>query len=268
MSRALLGIVLLAGCAARRGATNAGNVEQTPAWATPEGMDRARLDIVQLLLDADNAEGALSMIARLRADGFSDPELDLMQGRALVKLGMLDDARGPLLAVPKRHPIYPAAQNELGMLDLETRELDEAISCFERATRSEASNAGYWNNLGFALLSAGRAEEAVTALRQAVSLDGSSQRTRNNLGYALVATGHDQEAWRMFRSTGAEADARYNLGVGLELRGDIPAATTAYQEALAAAPGHARARDALVRVSTSDAGATAPAGPPSPLESP
>lgn len=268
MSRLLLGMVLLAGCAARRGASSARDVEETPAWATPEGKDRARLEVVQLLLDAGNADGALTMIARLRSDGFEDPELDLMQAKALVMAGMLDDARARLLTVPKRHPVYPAAQNELGMLELEAKDIPEAISCFERATRADPKEARYWNNLGFALLSGGRAEEAVPALRQSIALDGSSQRTRNNLGYALVAVGQDQEAWRMFRSTGAEADARYNLGLGFELRGDLPAATTAYQEALAAAPEHARARDALLRVSSSNPGATAPAGTSPLLESP
>ncbi len=267
MRHLLLCLSLSLGCAARKAPQP--DSEQTPAWATPSGKDQARLDVVHLLLDGGNPEGALAMIARLRAEGFEDPQLDLLQGQALVRTGLAADARARLVTVPRRHPAYGPAQNELGMLELELRDLDRAIGHFQAATGSTPNNASYWNNLGFALLTRGRASEAVVALRQSIALDGSSARTRNNLGYALLADGQDEEAWRLFRTTGSEADARYNLGVGLELRGDMPAAADAYNAALTAAPQHAQARAALIRVLPIESGApSAPIAPTSPLESP
>lgn len=256
-------LLLLIGCAAHARA----EAEAPPAWATPEGRDSARLDVVRLLLDNGNPEGALTLIAKLREQGFEDPELNLLQGQALARTGLLDDARAQLSAVPRRHPAYGAAQNELGMLEMDARQVDLAIDHLELATQADPKAARYWNNLGFALLTASRAEEAITALRQSVALDGSNPRTRNNLGYALLAIGKDDEAWRMFRSTGTEADARYNQGVGYELRGDVEAAVTAYGRALELAPDHPQARAALARVFPAESRPAEIPSPP-PTESP
>lgn len=244
--------------------------EPTPVWATDEGKDRARLDMVKLLVDAGNTESALALIAKLRSEGMDDPELDYLQGRALHQNGLLEDAVPVLNRIPRRHPIYPSAQNELGMLEMDRKDLQAAETYFKAATTASPKTPTYWNNLGFCLMSAGRPEDAVTALRQSLTLDGSNARTRNNLGFALLAAGHDDEAWRVFRATGGEADARYNLGVGYELKGDLPAAATAYQAALTASPDHIAAREALARVLPEVSGA-APAGaspPPAPPNSP
>lgn len=240
--------VLLVGLIACGAARARPAAPEVPAWTTPTGRDEARLELVEMLLDSGNPEGALAMVARVRAEGARGPELDLLQGRALRQTGLLDDALEILSRVPARHPSYPSAQSELGLLEMDRDELGAATSYFSAATRADPENAAYWNNLGFCLLSAGRAEEAVDALRRSLALDASSPRTRNNLGFALLAAGRDKEAWRVFRAGTPEADARYNLGVGYELKGDLVAATAAYQDALKARPEHAGARAALDRM--------------------
>ena len=52
----------------------------------------------------------------------------------------------------------------------------------------------------------------------------------------------------LFRAGGSEANAQYNLGVGLELTGATEAATTAYQAAITARPDHGPALKALKRL--------------------
>lgn len=264
MIAALPLLLSLSAIAGRKSAS--ADEEPTPAWATESGKARAQLDLVKLLVDSGNFDGALSLIARLRTEGVDDPELDFQQGRALRASGLLDDAVPVLNRVPRRHPIYPSAQNELGMLEMDRRHLTDAETYFKAATNASPKTASYWNNLGFCLMSAGRPEDAVTALRQSLTLDGSNARTRNNLGFALLAAGHDDEAWRVFRSMGGEADARYNLGVGYELKGNLPAAADAYRAALAASPDHVAAREALARVLPTIPGAAPSGAPPGPVQ--
>lgn len=242
----LLGVLGSGACAARQPSPEP---ESTPRWATPSGRDEARFDMVEMLLESGNPEGALALIARVRGEGVDDPRLDLLQGRALRQAGLLDDAAAMLDRVPRRHPVYAAAQNELGVLEMDRKALPAALVHLEAATRAAPEAAPYWNNLGFALLASGRPGEATDALRRSLELDPSNARTRNNLGFALLASKRDDEAWRVLRAAGGgEAEARYNMGVGYELRGDLPAAAQAYQQALNLTPSHAAAAAALERV--------------------
>ena len=75
---ALLALSSLSACAGKRVDT-----QQPPAWSTPDGKQQARLDMVQIALDAGNPNGALTMLASLRDDGAHGPEIDLLHGRAL-----------------------------------------------------------------------------------------------------------------------------------------------------------------------------------------
>lgn len=238
-----------------------------PAWSTREGREEAQLTLVRLALEGQNPEGALSLITALEQQGQKSPSLDVLHGAALRELGLFEDADLVLSSVQRRSSAWGEAQNELGLLAVERQDLPRALEHFRAATRANTDNARYLNNLGFTYLSAGQPDEAVEALRRSLSLDSTQLRTRNNLGFSLVATGRDREAFRVFRSGSTEADARYNLGLGRELRGDTDLAVDAYQEALSADPGHPLAREALDRIVKSRGAASAPPPLPS-LERP
>ena len=79
-------------------------------------------------------------------------------------------------------------------------------------------------------------------------LDGSQDRTRNNLGFALAVTGQDKAAWRVFRSSANEGNARYQLALAQELRGDNAAALSSYRLALAKDPDLDEASEAIARL--------------------
>lgn len=255
-------LLLVAACAARRGPDGEVTALEAPAWSTPDGAERTRVQLVEALLESGSPDAALAMVGRLRSDGLAGADLDVLQARALVEVGLLDDAEAILDGTVKRNRRHAGAWNALGVLRMERRDADGAASAFRAATRAAPDDAQAWNNLGFTLHSLQRPDEAVPALREALRLDASNMRTRNNLGYALVAAGRVDEAWRTFRSTAPEPDARYNLALGLELAGETTLARDEYNRVLAVDPDHAQAQVAVARL---DAPPSAPtAGEPAP----
>jgi Flp pilus assembly protein TadD len=232
------------------GANRAG-VEPAPPWATSEGKEKAKTELAAALLASGNAEATLRLIGKMRAQGASQPELLVLQGKAMAKLGLTDDAEAILGDVARRHPRTTDAHNALGILLMDQKRVDEAIPRFKAAVRAAPQSSDALNNLGFALMAAGRHAEAVTTLREALSLDSSKLRTRNNLGFALVATEQDEAAFRVFRAGGDAVTAHSNLAMAQEIRGDNAAAKASYEAVLAADPDHLMAVEALRRLSRS-----------------
>ncbi len=246
MRRAALVLLLAVGCAGRRPPEV--DVSEPPVWSTKDGRDTTRIELAAALVEADAPEAALEMVADLRKDGVAGPALDTVHATALCDIGLFDDADEVLQASLARHGRSAPLHNALGILRMDQHRLDEAVAAFEQATRHDPKNADYQNNLGFAHMSAGHHEAAILPLRTALKIDSTSRQTRNNLGFALAALGRDKEAWRVFRASGPEADAHYNLGVGRELRGDTGAAREAYASALSIDPAHQPATQALARL--------------------
>ena len=226
-------------------------IEEPAQWETAAGRDQARLEFARGLLNAGAADACLELIAQLRRDGVRGIELERLHAEALRATGLDDDAQHVLEGVVKRWPRDAAAHNELGILAMDRKDLPTAVEHFEQAVRFDKDNGRYLNNLGFALLTSGRADDAIEALRSALRMDSSKTQTRNNLGFALVAAGREQEALRVFRAASRDAaDAHYNVGVGLELRGAEAAASESYKRALKADPDHVRAQSALQRITS------------------
>jgi len=221
-----------------------------PAWTTRSGQETTKFALAEALLESNNPEAALNLIGQMRQEDISTPDLDVLQARAFAAVGLVDDAEALLGDVLSRHSRRADAHNTLGILYLDTQRLQPAIGAFEEAARLDSNNPEYANNLGFSLLASGEAAAAVDALRIALKQDASQIRTRNNLGFALIANGQEDEAYRVFRSAVTEADARYNLGVGLERRGDPEKAIVQYSAAIDADASHEAAALALNRLQT------------------
>lgn len=217
------------------------------AKAEPEKVELWR-DMAQWYIDNHMTDQALEMVARLRQAGELSPELDLIQARAFVAQGMPEEARHMLEQLTGRMPKDARPLQSLGVVYADLGEYELAISALQRALEMEPSHAPTQNNLGFLLLGLDRCEEAATALERAVELDATNGRYRNNLAFSLVCLGDPQRALKLFRSTGTEADARYNLGSAYERLGKYPSAILQFQEALDAAPTHARAKEAMDRL--------------------
>ena len=251
------------------------NAAEDPAqWEQPGGRDQARLEFAHALLRAGSPDACLELIAQLRRDGMKGLELERLHAEALRATGLDDDARAVLEGVVRRWPRDAAAHNELGILAMDRDDRAQAIEHFRLATRHDQDNARYLNNLGFALLVDEQHDAAIDVLRSALRANSARDLTRNNLGFALVAAGRTDEAWRVFRAaSGDAADAHYNVGVGLELRGARAEATAAYRKAIDSDPQHAHAQAALSRLAepapappVAPDPALAPPTPPAPTE--
>ena len=232
----------------------------TAPWETKEGAEKTKIEMADALIKAGNPQESLSLIAEMRKNGSEQVELDVLQGKALRKLGLYDDADEILREAIKHHPKSAAAHNELGLLLLEQKEVDDAVPELKAAAKKAPDNPDYLNNYGFALITVGKTNDAVAPLRAALKLDGTRERTRNNLGFALIANGKPDEAYRLFRSSLSEADARYNVGYGLELQGAREQALVQYHSALDSDPKHKLSIEAIYRL---DPFAKQAEGPPS-----
>ncbi|GDX80342.1 hypothetical protein LBMAG42_21530 [Deltaproteobacteria bacterium] len=242
--------LLLAGACAPRHPTP---VTMSPVEGTSRPGARAETWRVQLalatsLLEHGNANAALALIATVRATGGQGVEIDVLEGRALRKAGLVDAAESLLVSVARRYPSRGEAWNDLGILAMERRDFPAAVERFERAVRREPRRADYADNLGFSLLAAGRAPEAVVALQRALEQNGASPRVRANLAIALVACDRDAEARRLLSAGGDRVEAFVLLGAALELRGDEPAALAAYREGLALDPTHPGIASAIAQL--------------------
>lgn len=225
-------------------------VETAPAWQTEDGRKDAWRDLARWYADNGMPEQALDMVSRLNAEGESTPEIRLIQGMALMRQGVPDEARPILERVAKESPRDPRPLEELAVLYADSGEVSLAIDTLKRAINLGAKDAGPANNLGFLLMGQSRCDEAVPYLEAAIAADPSSQRYRNNLAFALVCTGDEQRAIKLFRSTGTEADARYNMGVAYERLAKNPSAILQYQASLGVAPNHEGSLAALERLTT------------------
>ncbi|MCK6506806.1 tetratricopeptide repeat protein [Myxococcota bacterium] len=259
-----IALSLVLGCRAG----HRGVVEAPPAWQSEQGRVDARIDMADALVRGGNAEKALEMVRQMRTEGIREPRLDVVQARALREIGLTDDAESLLVDLVKHHPREAAAWNQLGILCLDDQRVDQAVVHLERARRLAPEDPQILNNLGFALLAAQQPGPAIDVLREALRLDGADRQIRNNLGFALVADRREDEALRVFRAGLAEPDARYNLGLGLELRGDEAAAVDAYVQVLRQWPMHKPALDGLRRLRPGELHRISPLSPDAPQEAP
>lgn len=237
-------------------------VEEMPAWRTEEGRKAIWHDVARWAIDNGLPDEALAMVARLHEAGEHSPELDVIQARALHAQGLPSEARAKLDQVVKAAPRSADAWRALGVVLADLKDTQGAVDALRRALKLDADDTATRNNLGFLLLALDQCPEAVEHLTRCVSEDGTSARYRNNLAFALVCAGDTGRALDLFRSTGTEVDARYNLGLAHERMGRIPDALIEYEQALALDPDYPPAKDALARLETGTPTSTPDAGDP------
>lgn len=219
-----------------------------PDWSDARARTDAQVAVVAALVDAEMAEKALSVLAELRAQGADDRRFDVLQARALHATGMSAEARSLLEAHVRISGRDADAWCALGVVLADSGDVPGSLRALEKARRLAPKSPTVLNNLGYVRMINGEAEEAARLFSASLAEDPAQPRTRNNLGFALVRLERDTEALQAFRAAGAEADARYNLGVACLNRGDRGSALTHFHAALEAAPGHPAAINALDRL--------------------
>ncbi len=163
------------------------------------GLTRAAANLMTVLEQEGDLDGALEVGAAALTHHPDDPLLISYQGRLLLTSGraaaalpMLERVAGlrdgPELAIDSWACDRCLAQ-------LMTGDIAGAEQCLREATTEHPHDPTLWSNLGLALLELGRVEEAADALQRAVSLPDASGTAHRNLAVALYRLERHREAW-------------------------------------------------------------------------
>jgi tetratricopeptide (TPR) repeat protein len=141
------------------------------------------------------------------------------------------------------------AYNGLGVDLLDRGQVDEAMSCFEKALEGQPDYAWARCNLGIALLRKGRLDEASAQFEKALTIQPRSAEAHNNLGTALVRKGQVEEGIVHFQKALETepnyAKARYNLAYTLLEQGRLEDAIAGFRKALKIEHDFAEAQNGL-----------------------
>ena len=136
----------------------------TPYELALRDIARRRYDEALARLDALLAESA--------AGGQDRAVLQNKRGVALVNLSRTDEARAAFETAVEIRPQFAPALVNLGNLQLEAGNVEDAIRYYERAVRSDEDYAPAHHNLGIAYKRLGRTADFVRELRRAHRLEG------------------------------------------------------------------------------------------------
>ncbi|MBF0179509.1 MAG: tetratricopeptide repeat protein [Magnetococcales bacterium] len=197
------------------------------------------------LYGAGRLKEALAEAGRALAHGREDPYLLNLAAACHMGLG---DARAALQCWQRAVAVAPdfaEGHNNLGILLMELRRLDEAEAAFREALRQRPDYRDGCYNLAMLLLARDRRQEAEPFLQRVVRLDPGHGLAWNNLGVVLKTRGAFAEAEAAYRCAIAllpnGADNHYNLANLLTTDKRPAEAEAAFRQTLRLAPRHARA---------------------------
>ena len=120
-------------------------------------------------------------------------------GILLKRMNLLKEAEAEFLKALDLATENWSARNELGMLYLNTRRYEEAVSAFlKNIELDESSESTDFNNLGVTYIRLNRYEDAEKALRKAIALDSNSSAPRKHLGMICLRSQRPEEAKQNF----------------------------------------------------------------------
>jgi tetratricopeptide (TPR) repeat protein len=161
-------------------------------------------------------------------------------GRALARMGKLDEALESYSKALAATPDDPQANAGLGAALLEKGRLDESIERCRKALDIDEDNAAAHNTLGVALARNGNLADASLHLQRAVELEPNSFEAQFDLGRVLAAQSNFSEALVHFQkavevSGGKEAQSLLFLSLMYSETDQISKAVETAQRALAIA---------------------------------
>jgi predicted O-linked N-acetylglucosamine transferase (SPINDLY family) len=172
------------------------------------------------------------------------PEQSADQAFALAlqhhQAGRIAEAERGYRAILQRDPEHADALHLLGVIALQTGNLEPALALVQRAVALRPDAAVCRNNLGQVLDRLGRNAEAARCYAAAIELDPGYAEAYNNLGYLLARQDRVTEAEPLYAKA-IELDPAYaaphtNRGNLLKDRGELDAAIGAYRRAVSLRP--------------------------------
>jgi tetratricopeptide (TPR) repeat protein len=101
-----------------------------------------------------------------------------LRGLILAELGKYEDSKAAYLRAIELEPEFSELHNNLGLLYLKMKNINEAVLSFEESVKRNVNNAMAYVNLGNALLELEKFEEALKAYNKALQIDPSNQEAK------------------------------------------------------------------------------------------
>jgi arylsulfatase A-like enzyme/Tfp pilus assembly protein PilF len=137
-----------------------------------------RIRLGQYLAEAGQPAKAIDLLKDTAGD---DPDALNALGNAYTMAGRLGDAAAIFQRLIAADPSNALAYENLGMTQLEAKDVRNAEASLRRAIELDPSLAGAYTALGVVLANTGRLAEAVDAWKKALALDPSDQNAADNL---------------------------------------------------------------------------------------
>lgn len=167
------------------------------------------------------------------------------QGLALHQAGRLAEAKQHYDAVLAVNPGHFGALHRLGVLCIQTGQLEQGVELIKRAVAIKPDAAAAYGDLATALNSLKRHDEALWSSDRAIALDPEHAAAHGNRGGALYALGRLEEAracyQRQVALRPADARAHFNQAIVLRELGCLEEALESFDQAIALGPGNADA---------------------------
>lgn len=125
-------------------------------------------------------------------------DLRLTDAQTAHAAGDITTAERGYRAILHDDPANTAALQGLGVLCLQTRRAEAAITYLQRVVDTGPASATLWHNLAVALAAVRRIDDAVTAFHRTLALEPDAVSTLQALGELLVANGRPSEALPLF----------------------------------------------------------------------
>lgn len=173
-----------------------------------------------------------------------EEQTELRNAVLLEDSGRLGEARDAYRAYVAAHPDSSVGWTNLGNVEAQLGNLEEAESAYGKALQADATNRDATNNLAWLLMQRKRLEEAEEMARRAVALPGpDSFLVLDTLGQVLLARGRCDEALDVYsRGVTETAEARqratalYGLGLSQARCGHSAEARATFEKALRSSP--------------------------------
>ncbi len=101
-----------------------------------------------------------------------------LKGLILAELGKYEDSKAAYLRAIELEPEFSELHNNLGLLYLRMKNVNEAVLSFEESVKKNVNNAMAYVNLGNALIELEKFEEALKAYNKALQIDPSNQEAK------------------------------------------------------------------------------------------
>ena len=196
---------------AERHALLALKLSETETPRDPRLEASAYLNLANVYIQRQQFARALEMAEKGLAADRSQPNLHTVHGVALMQLGRTDEAQKVFLEVHQLLPNDELVLHYLGVIALQRREFEKAVSYFQKALKILPSYADAHNNLAAAYVEMGRLNDALPHLEQTTRLNARDPMAHTNLGVVLA-------------DLGRIAEARSHLQQALALAPNFPAA--------------------------------------------